>query len=221
MKKEIKIAPSILSADFANLLKDVKETEAGGADLLHIDVMDGHFVPNITIGPLVLGAISDKIKLPMDVHLMISDPEKYASKFIKNGAKIVTFHIEAIKNPQSIVKLIKSQGVSCGISIKPGTSFDTVKDIMDHINLLLIMTVEPGFGGQKFMEDMLPKIEEARTFIEDNKLDVDIEVDGGIDTDTAVKVVNAGANVLVAGSSIYGSTNIANAISNLRKAVSS
>ena len=221
MKKEIKIAPSILSADFVNLLKDVKETEAGGADLLHIDVMDGHFVPNITIGPLVLGAISGKTRLPMDVHLMISDPEKYASKFIENGAKIVTFHIEAIKNPQSIVKLIKDQGVSCGISIKPGTSFDTVKDIMDHINLLLIMTVEPGFGGQKFMEDMLPKIEEARTFIEDNKLDVDIEVDGGIDTDTAVKVVNAGANVLVAGSSIYGSTNIANAISNLRKAVSS
>lgn len=209
---QIKIAPSILAGNFGFLADSAKAVRE--ADVLHVDVMDGHFVPNITIGPQAVGSIKESSSLPLDVHLMISDPLKYAPEFAKNGANNITFHVEAVTNPRQVIQKIKSLGVRCGIALKPKTSFEAVKEFMNDIDLLLIMTVEPGFGGQKFMADMLPKIEKAKSFILKNN--IDIEVDGGIDLDTASLVVQAGANVLVAGSAIYGKPDISKAIQDLR-----
>ncbi|MDP3979999.1 MAG: ribulose-phosphate 3-epimerase [Chlamydiota bacterium] len=218
MSRRIQIAPSILSAEFGQLAIEAKKAEEGGADLLHIDVMDGHFVPNITIGPVVVGAIHRSTKLPLDVHLMISNPSKYAKSFIENGASILTFHYEAVKeNALDVIRMVKDCGVHCGISIKPATPFSDIHGLMAYIDLLLIMTVEPGFGGQKFMADMIPKIEQAYQYAESNNLHYEIEVDGGIDENTAKKVVAAGANILVAGSSIYGNNDVLDAIKRIRE----
>ena len=211
--KNVIISPSILSADFANLERDIKLVENAGADWLHIDVMDGHFVPNITIGVPVVKSIKKVTNLPLDVHLMIENPEKYIEAFANAGADILTFHYEAVNNVESIVKMIKSTGVKAGMSIKPKTPAKTILQYLDILDLLLVMTVEPGFGGQKFMDDCAQKIPLIKENAPENLI---IQVDGGINAETARICTNYGANSLVAGNYIYKSGDISYAISSLR-----
>lgn len=209
---KILVAPSILSADFANLERDVKLVEKAGADWIHVDVMDGHFVPNITIGAPVVKSLRKVTKLPLDVHLMIENPEKYIPDFAAAGADIITVHQEAcVENLPEVVAQIKSYGIKAGVSIKPNTSVDAIKDILPEIDLVLVMSVEPGFGGQSFMANSIAKITEIRALAPD----IDIQVDGGINSETARLVIQAGANVLVAGSSVYGAVDVAAAIAAL------
>ena len=211
--KNVIISPSILSADFANLERDIKLVENAGADWLHIDVMDGHFVPNITIGVPVVKSIKKVTNLPLDVHLMIENPEKYIEAFANAGADILTFHYEAVNNVESIVKMIKSAGIKAGMSIKPKTPAKTILQYLDILDLLLVMTVEPGFGGQKFMDDCAQKIPLIKENAPENLI---IQVDGGINAETARICTNYGANSLVAGNYIYKSGDISYAISSLR-----
>ncbi|MEE9151786.1 MAG: ribulose-phosphate 3-epimerase [Thermoplasmata archaeon] len=199
----IKIAPSILSADFGNLANAVKEVEKGGADLIHIDVMDGHFVPNITIGPVVVSGIRDTTKLPFDVHLMICEPEKYIPDFVKAGSDIITVSAEASNHLHRAIQRIKENGVKAGVALNPSTSVSIIENILDDIDMIVIMTVNPGFGGQKFIESMLPKIKNTRELIEKKGLDIDLEVDGGINPKNAKLAVDAGANILVAGNAVF------------------
>ena len=213
MDKKILIAPSLLSADFADLAKDVKKVETAGADWLHVDVMDGAFVPNVTIGPLVVKAIRKHTKLPLDVHLMIEKPQDYIKPFAEAGSDIITFHIEACKSPKDLVKQIHSLGKKAGVSIRPKTGLDAVKDILGEVDMVLLMTVEPGFAGQKFMKDVLPKIEKLRAYYKG-----DIQVDGGVNKDTAGLAIKAGANILVAGTAVFGETDYKKAIEKLRGA---
>jgi ribulose-phosphate 3-epimerase len=210
--KKILVAPSLLSADFANLERDIKRVEAAGADWLHVDVMDGHFVPNITIGPVVVKSARKAAKLPLDVHLMISDPAKYVEPFIKAGSDIITFHIEAIKDPEAIVKSIKALKKKVGVSIKPKTAASSIKTLLDKVDLVLIMSVEPGFGGQEFIEAAVPKIKELRDVYKG-----DISVDGGINDKNAPAVIEAGANILVAGNYIFGNRDYSEAIKKLKR----
>ena len=210
---KIIVSPSILSADFANLERDIKRVEDAGADWLHIDVMDGHFVPNITIGVPVVKSIKKVAKLPLDVHLMIEKPEKYIEPFSNAGADVLTFHYEAVKDVQSIVDLIKSFGLKAGMSIKPKTSPDEVLKYLEILDLILIMTVEPGFGGQSFMADCAEKIPVIKRHAPENLI---IQVDGGINAETAKICTNYGANSLVAGNYIYKSGNIISAVQSLR-----
>lgn len=220
-----KISPSILSADFSNLLKEVKEAEKGGADLLHIDVMDGHFVPNITIGTLILKSLYEKTKLPFDVHLMITNPDNYIKDFADVGAEIITVHAEACLHLNRTIQLIKEQkiknqdyNVKAGVALNPHTPICLIENILEDIDLLLIMTVNPGFGGQKFIQTMLPKIKKARKIIEKRGLNIDIEVDGGINEKTAKLVVDNGANILVAGNAVFKSKKgIKKAVEDLHK----
>lgn len=216
--KELIIAPSILSADFSNLEKDIKKIESAGADWVHVDVMDGRFVPNITIGAPVVKSIRKVTKMPFDVHLMIVEPYKYVEDFAKAGADYITVHSEACENNlEETIDLIKSFGVKAGVSIKPKTPIDTIKNIIRKLDLILIMTVEPGFGGQSFMMDCLPKISETGELLKKENLEkIYIEVDGGINAETAKLAVSAGANALVAGNYIYGATDITQAIKSLR-----
>ena len=210
------ISPSILSADFANLERDIKTVENAGADWLHIDVMDGHFVPNITIGIPVVKSLKKVAKLPLDVHLMIENPDIYAEKFIEAGADILTFHYEAMKNDEEIKKLIekiKSFGIKAGISIKPKTAPEVLLPLLDKVDLALVMTVEPGFGGQEFMPDCAEKIKFIRKNAPKNLI---IQVDGGINSETGEICTSNGANSLVAGSYIYKSNNIQAAINSLK-----
>ena len=207
------ISPSILSADFANLEKDIKKVKKAGADWLHIDVMDGHFVPNITIGVPVVNSIKKITTLPLDVHLMIENPEKYIEPFVKAGADILTFHYEAVENVEHIVKLIKSYGVKAGMSIKPDTPAEEILKYLPVLDLLLVMTVEPGFGGQKFMEKCAEKISVIKQAAQENLI---IQVDGGINAQTARICTHYGANSLVAGNYIYKSTDVELAIKSLR-----
>ncbi|TCO78985.1 ribulose-phosphate 3-epimerase [Marinisporobacter balticus] len=204
----VKIAPSILSANFADLLEDIKKVEKAGADLLHIDVMDGHFVPNITIGPLILNSIKGKTRLPFDVHLMIENPDLYIHEFVKYGADIITVHVEACPHLHRTIQNIKSHGVKAAVSLNPATSLSTIEYILEETDMVLLMSVNPGFGGQKFIPSVLNKIKDLRKMINDKKLDVDIEVDGGIKLDNAADAVKAGANILVAGSAIFNTDNI-------------
>lgn len=199
----VKIAPSILSADFSRLGEEIKKVEAAGADLIHVDVMDGHFVPNITIGPLVVKACRKVTKLPLDVHLMIENPDRYIPDFAKAGADIITIQVEASKNLEEDIELIKRNNCQPGVVVNPQTPLDSVYPVLDKIVMVLLMTVNPGFEGQKFMPEVLPKIKELKKNVENRKLKVDIEVDGGINPQTAKEAVKAGANVLVAGSAIF------------------
>lgn len=212
--KKIIISPSILSADFANLEKDIKLVEDAGADWLHIDVMDGHFVPNITIGVPVVKSIKQITQLPLDIHLMIENPEKYIQPFAEAGADIITFHYEAaLDRSFDIIKQIQALDVKAGISIKPKTQPEVIKDILNYADMVLVMTVEPGFGGQKFMSDCADKIPYIKENSHDNMI---IQVDGGINADTAKICVSKGANSLVAGNYIYKSNDIKAAVESLR-----
>lgn len=209
---KIFISPSILSADFANLERDIKIVENAGADWLHVDVMDGHFVPNITIGVPVVASIRKVTSMPLDVHLMIENPEKYIEAFAKAGADILTFHYEAVSDVKKIIKLIKSFGIKAGMSIKPKTHYDVVFPYLNELDMVLIMTVEPGFGGQKFMTDCAEKIPLIREKAPKNLI---IQVDGGINAETARICTAYGANSLVAGNYIYKSDDIKSAINSL------
>ena len=208
------IAPSILSSDFANLETEIKRLEGNGADWVHVDVMDGHFVPNLTIGAPVVKAIKPVTKLPMDVHLMIENPAKYVKDFALAGADIITFHYEATKETTfEVINIIKSYGVKVGISIKPKTPVSAIKPYLDMVDLVLIMTVEPGFGGQQFMEDCADKIIEVKAYT--NK-DIIVEVDGGVNAQTAQHCKKCGADALVAGSYVFSSNDMKEAIASLR-----
>ncbi|OGB88123.1 ribulose-phosphate 3-epimerase [Candidatus Falkowbacteria bacterium RIFCSPLOWO2_12_FULL_45_13] len=219
----IKIAPSILSADFRNLEAAIKRVEKDGADLIHIDVMDGHFVPNITIGPLIVKAVRKITKLPLDVHLMIENPDKYIPVFAKAGADIITIHVEASRNIGRDIELMKDNNVKSGLVVNPATPVDGVFPYLSQLAMVLLMSVNPGFEGQKFMAEVLPKIRALRAKIIDsphlnveNNKPPDIEVDGGLNLETAPEVVKAGANVLVAGSAIFYDKNPASVIKKMK-----
>ncbi|KXG75991.1 ribulose-phosphate 3-epimerase [Thermotalea metallivorans] len=213
----VKIAPSILSANFANLLEDIKKVEQAGVDLLHMDVMDGHFVPNITIGPLVLESLKGKTRLPFDVHLMIENPDRYISDFVKAGADIITVHVEACHHIHRTVQSIKAHGIKAAVSLNPGTPLNSIEYILADLDMVLIMSVNPGFGGQKFIPSALEKIRFLKQMIHEKNLAIDIEVDGGIKLDNAREVVQAGANILVAGSAIFHTESIEETVRLFRK----
>lgn len=205
MKREIQIAPSILSADFNRLGGEITAVENAGADLIHVDVMDGHFVPNITIGPLVVSAAANIAKRPLDVHLMISDPDKYIDSFAKAGADWITVHVEACTHLHRTVSRIKELEKKAGVVLNPATSLASLDYVLEDVDVVMLMSVNPGFGGQKFIPSTLAKIWQLRQRIDALGLDVDIEVDGGISPDSIADVAEAGANVFVAGSAVYGS----------------
>ena len=199
----IKIAPSILSADFAHLGAQVAAAEAAGADYIHCDVMDGHFVPNMTFGPLIVRAVRGVTALPLDVHLMIEKPERYIAEFVSAGASNVTVHLETCPHIHRTVQQIHNLGARASVTINPGTSLAVLEEILPFVDMVLLMTVNPGFGGQSFIETMLSKIKRLRAMIVSRNLETDIEVDGGINVETVERVVKAGANVLVAGAAIF------------------
>ena len=203
MAQNIKISPSILSADFSILGDEIKSLEKAGADLIHVDVMDGHFVQNITMGPPIIKMIRKCTKLPFDVHLMISPVEKYIKAFADAGSDIITIHPEATDNLKKAVGTIKSLGKKAGVSLNPKTPISALMDVINDIDLILIMSVNPGFAGQSFMGEVLPKVTELRKMINDKKLKIDIEIDGGINFETAPLAVKAGANILVSGTTIF------------------
>ncbi len=212
----IKISPSMLSCDFSKIGEEAQKIANSGADMLHLDVMDGHFVPNITFGAPVIKSIREKTDIIFDVHLMISDPLKYAEDFVKAGADIITFHVESDSDISLTIEKIKSLSCKVGLSVKPATPIEAVFPFLDKIDMVLVMTVEPGFGGQKFMQDMLPKITSLKQEAEKTGNNIDIQVDGGISADTIAVAANAGANVFVAGSAVFSNPNYAEAILLLR-----
>jgi ribulose-phosphate 3-epimerase len=215
----MKIAPSILSANFAELGKEIKDVENGGANYIHIDVMDGHFVPNITMGPMVVKAIRPLTNLPLDVHLMIAHPDKYIEAFSEAGADYITVHVEAAPHLHRTIQLIKNKGVKAGVVLNPATPADWVKPILSDIDMVLLMTVNPGFGGQSFISSVVPKIRQIRSWAEEMNPSLEIEVDGGINPETAAICAEAGADVFVAGSAIYNQTDRSAAIQELRKSI--
>jgi len=215
---QIKISPSILSCDFSEIGSEIEKLNNSGADLIHIDVMDGHFVPNLTFGPPVISKIRKCSKLPFDVHLMISPVEKYIQDYANAGADIITFHPEATDNIQRTIDVIKSCGKKVGISLNPETPSTVIENYLRKIDLILIMSVNPGFAGQKFMPEVLEKVKFFRSKIKNENLNIDIEIDGGIDFKTAPLAIKAGANILVSGTTIFkGENNISENIKNLRK----
>ena len=212
-----KIAPSILSADFTHLGEEVKAVEKAGADYIHIDVMDGHFVPNITIGPLIVKAVKRVTSLPLDVHLMIADPDRYIQEFAEAGADILTVHAETLNHLHRTVQAIRDLGVKPSVSLNPATPLDPLDYILGDLDMVLLMSVNPGFGGQAFIPSVVPKIERLRERIDREGLKVEIEVDGGIGPDTINAVSRAGAEVFVAGSAIFGSKDYAETIRMMRE----
>lgn len=199
----IKIAPSILSADFSRLGGEIEAVEKAGADYIHIDVMDGHFVPNITIGPMIVKAVRPVTGLPLDVHLMISDPESFVVVFAEAGADIISVHAEAATHLHRTIQQIKELGVKASVSLNPATPLDVLEYVLDDLDMVLLMTVNPGFGGQSFISGVIPKIIRLREMIDNRGLDIDIEIDGGINPETIAPVLKAGANVFVAGSAVF------------------
>ncbi len=215
----MKIAPSILSSDFSRLGDEIRAVEKAGADWLHVDVMDGHYVPNLTIGPVVVESIRKVTQLPLDVHLMITDPDKYAPEFIKAGADWVSIHPETCKDPKASLQKIRDLGAKASLAINPDVPLDRVEAYFSEIDMLLLMTVFPGFGGQAFIEDVLPKIKEARNVVTRKGLSFLIEADGGIKADNIGLVVQTGAEVIVSGSGIFKTPDYADTIRKMRKAV--
>jgi ribulose-phosphate 3-epimerase len=212
----VKIAPSILSADFARLGEEIVAVEKAGADYIHIDVMDGHFVPNITIGPLIVEAIRPVTKLPLDVHLMIENPDQYIENFAKAGADYITVHVEACRHLHRTIHHIKSFGIKAGVVLNPATPVEAIQHIVADIDMVLLMSVNPGFGGQTFIPEVLPKIRKVKEMGDSIGKELEIEIDGGVNPETAKLCMEAGANVLVAGSAIYNQEDYAAAITLLR-----
>ena len=213
----IKLAPSILSADFARLLEEVKKVENAGCEYLHIDVMDGHFVPNITLGPAIVKSLRKDIKMVFDAHLMIENPDQYIKEFVDAGCDLIVVHQEACKHLHRTIQNIKSYGIKAGVALNPATPIETIKHVLEEVDMVLIMTVNPGFGGQSFIEGMIPKIKQLKSLIDEKGLNVDIQVDGGIKPDNVDKVVKAGANIIVAGSAIFNSDDIQYTVDLFRK----
>lgn len=214
----IKLAPSILSADFAKLLEDVRKVESAGCEYLHIDVMDGHFVPNITLGPLVVKSLKkENINMVFDAHLMIENPDQYIEEFVKAGCDIITVHQEACVHLHRTIQNIKSHGIKAGVVLNPATPVDTIKHVLSDLDMVLLMSVNPGFGGQSFIPCVLDKIKELKAIIDSQGLNIDIKVDGGISPKNVAEVVQAGANVIVAGSAIFGSDDIQETVNLFRK----
>ena len=205
--KKIQISPSILSADFSQLGNEIKRLEQGGADMIHVDVMDNHFVPNLTIGPPVIKSLRKHTKLPFDVHLMIDPVHKYIKNFAEAGSDLITIHPEATKNLEESINHIKSFKKKVGVSLNPDTKIDVIKDVLSQIDLVLIMSVYPGFGGQKFMPEVIEKITNLKRIKDDMKLNFDIEVDGGVNFDNNQMIIEAGANILVSGTTIFKENN--------------
>ncbi|MEO4053569.1 ribulose-phosphate 3-epimerase [Solibacillus sp. CAU 1738] len=214
----IKIAPSILAANFAKLGEEVKEVEAAGAELIHIDVMDGHFVPNISFGAIVLDAIRPLTTLPLDVHLMIENPDQYIEQFAKAGANYITVHVEACRHLHRTIQLIRSYGVKPGVVLNPHTPIESIQHILEDIDMVLFMTVNPGFGGQKFIDSVVPKVAALSNIIKERNLNIDIEIDGGITAETIIPCAKAGANIFVAGSAIYNKEDRAAALQEIKAA---
>ena len=212
-----KIAPSILSADFARLGEEIKAIEAGGADYVHIDVMDGQFVPNITIGPLIVEAARRVTTLPLDVHLMIDNPDRYIPDFAKAGSDIIVVHAEATNHLHRTVQLIKSLGKKAGVSLNPATPLNLLDYVMEELDLILLMTVNPGFGGQSFIEACIPKIQALRATMDRRGIEAELEVDGGVKIDNIARISHAGADVFVAGSAVFNSPDYAATIAELKK----
>lgn len=213
----IKIAPSILSADFSKLGEEVKEAEKAGADLIHIDVMDGHFVPNITIGPLIVESIRKVSNLTLDVHLMIEEPDKFIEDFARAGADIISIHLEVSAHSHRSISYIKEQGIKAGISLNPATSLSSLDFILSEVDMVLLMSVNPGFGGQKFILQVMDKIKILKGIIQNKGYNIDIEVDGGVNVNNAGDITKAGADILVMGNAFFNSKNYAEVVKKVRE----
>jgi ribulose-phosphate 3-epimerase len=213
----IKLAPSILSADFARLLEDVKKVEEAGCEYLHIDVMDGHFVPNITLGPNIVKSLRKDVNMVFDAHLMIENPDMYIKDFAEAGCDIIVVHQEACKHLHRTIQNIKSYNIKAGVALNPATPIETIKHILKDVDMVLIMTVNPGFGGQSFIDSMIDKIRELKAIVDEQSLNIDIQVDGGIKPSNVADVVKAGANVIVAGSAIFNSSDIKETVIEFRE----